>query len=214
MRSCVFSSEELIDQVMAQFDENKKLDQLFETVLENDHRKWSAIRKIYALIDADDYTPYPVDWTRIFTPIESMVWTEIRSIGLPFFPQFPVGKYFADFADPKKRIAIECDGAAFHSFDKDRQRNEFFTEQGWSVYRISGADCNRVIDIHWDEIDELSSESQLLVRDWLYKTAEGFMWSLSLARYNGHFRHDVLIRNDAGQVLSSRISVNRHGREY
>ena len=204
MCSCDFSSDEFIDQVMAQFDENNKLNQLFEIVLENDYRKWSAMRKIYALIDTDHYTPYPVDWTRIFTPIESMVWTEIRGAGLPFFPQFPVGKYFADFADPKKRIAIECDGAAFHSFEKDRQRNEFFASQGWSVYRISGADCNHVVDIRWDEIDEFSSESKSLVSDWLYKTAEGFMWSLACASYNGHFNHKELLQSESSGVLSSR----------
>lgn len=199
---------------MAQFDENKRLNQLFEIALENDHRKWSAIRKIYASIDTGDYTPYPVDWTRIFTPIESLVWAEIRHIGLPFFPQFPIGRFFADFADPKKRIAIECDGAAYHSPEKDRQRDAFLLSQGWTVYRISGSDCNRVIDIPWDEIDAGKEEIPSLVREWLYKTAEGFMWSLAYARYNGRMKNDALMRNESGKVLSSRNSGCRYGLDH
>ena len=202
------ASKEFVKQMIEFVDTKRKLDELFEIVVENDPRKWTAIRGIYGIIGTDEYSPYPVDWTRIFTPIEKLAWNEIRYLSLPFYPQFPVGKYFADFADPKNLIAIECDGAAYHNVDNDSLRNGFFSSQGWTVYRVSGADCNRVIDIQWDEIDDdfddLASDVGIKVKDWLYKTVEGFVWALAHVHYNGHFKHKRLLQQEAMNVLSFR----------
>lgn len=86
--------------------------------------------------------PYLIaDWVRIMTPIESAMWHEIRSEGLPFWPQFPVGKYMVDFADPIRKIAIECDGAAYHDSSKDGLRDKALEQMGWTTYRIPGRDC-------------------------------------------------------------------------
>jgi len=38
------------------------------------------------------------------SPIEFNVWSDIRSNGLMFYPQFPVLNYFIDFADPIRKI--------------------------------------------------------------------------------------------------------------
>jgi hypothetical protein len=86
--------------------------------------------------------PYMIaDWVLLFTPIEAAIWSDIRAYGLPFWPQFPVGKYFVDFADPVRRIALECDGAAYHDAAKDRRRDEALEQMGWTTYRIPGREC-------------------------------------------------------------------------
>jgi very-short-patch-repair endonuclease len=86
--------------------------------------------------------PYVVaNWAALFTPIEAAIWSDIRALSLPFWPQFPVGKYIVDFADPVRRIALECDGAAYHDPIKDRARDAALEKMGWTTYRIPGRDC-------------------------------------------------------------------------
>lgn len=80
------------------------------------------------------------DFYSIFTPIELEIWKEIAKYQLPFLPQYPVLRYFADFADPKKRIVIECDGKQ-HDEAADKNRDRDMEDHGWTVYRIKGADC-------------------------------------------------------------------------
>lgn len=86
--------------------------------------------------------PYAVaDWINIFTPIEQAAWSDIRGLPFTVWPQFPVGKYFVDFAIVHKKIAIECDGAAYHNAEKDALRDADLRGMGWLVVRIPGRDC-------------------------------------------------------------------------
>ena len=116
--------------------------ELFEIVKTDSPRRWNAIREIYLLQESRQggmgRYPYFVDWSLIFTPIEEDAWFSIRAFGLPFFPQYPAGRFFVDFGDPKKKIAIECDGKQFHNPEKDAKRDRELLELGWSVYRFPG----------------------------------------------------------------------------
>ena len=50
--------------------------------------------------------------------------------------------FFVDFANPKAKVAIECDGEAYHRDKaKDAYRDAKLSGLGWAVYRISGKDC-------------------------------------------------------------------------
>jgi very-short-patch-repair endonuclease len=90
--------------------------------------------------------PYRIaDWVRLFTPIEYAAWCEIRCAGLPMWPQFPVGRFFADFANPVARVALECDGKAYHDVAKDAQRDREFEGMGWTVIRAPGSRCMRLM---------------------------------------------------------------------
>lgn len=95
--------------------------------------QWSGMR------GQDPYKFY--DWINFFSPIERNVWSHIRYVGLPFFPQFPVGRYYLDFADPFKRIGIEVDGKV-HTQEavqkKDERRTKYLHSKGWKIYRIPG----------------------------------------------------------------------------
>lgn len=193
----------LIAEMVEHWKTTAKLDRLFLIVLKNDYQKWNAIREIYALIDINEYTAYPVDWTRLFTPIEDMAWGELRCLGLPFFPQYPVLQFFADFADPIQKIVIECDGKRFHNKDRDAERDRMMIDAGWKVFRVSGSDCNRILESPFEKSHEFHAygeelKAEELVRHWAKSTIDGLVWALAAVYYGscndeyGHIANEVL----------------------
>lgn len=115
-----------------------------------------AIRSFYKLASADivkagraewGVDPYEVDWLMVFTPIENALWYDIRMAGAVLYPQYPVLNYFVDFGNPVAKVAIECDGAAFHQdTERDATRQRAIEAAGWTVYRITGRDCKTDFD--------------------------------------------------------------------
>ncbi len=100
--------------------------------------------------------PYAWDGTLQMTPIESAIWERIRDVNAVFYPQYPVGRFFADFANPVAKIAIECDGQKFHADKgKDAERDRQFRELGWMVYRIPGRLC--LTEFNEEEMEEAFS---------------------------------------------------------
>ena len=76
------------------------------------------------------------------TPIESWLWHDLRAVDAVMYPQYPVAGFFVDFANPRAKVAIECDGEAYHQDkEKDAKRDATLRAHGWTVYRISGKDC-------------------------------------------------------------------------
>lgn len=87
----------------------------------------------------DKTDPYFFDACNYMSPIERNVWSDMRMCGLRMFYQYPIGKYFADFANPKYRIVIEVDGKKWHTDVKsDELRQKEIENRGWKVYRIKG----------------------------------------------------------------------------
>lgn len=86
--------------------------------------------------------PYAWDVFIKLTPIEQSLWSDIRNANVVMYPQYPVGKYFVDFANPVAKVAIECDGKAYHlDKEKDAARDADLNSKGWTVYRITGREC-------------------------------------------------------------------------
>lgn len=113
---------------------------------------WNRIRVHYANWREDifragrnEWGGDAYDWDIGFihmTPIEDWLWTHIRACDAVLYPQYPVGRFFVDFANPVAQVAIECDGAAYHTDKaKDAARDAQLRAMGWAVYRISGSDC-------------------------------------------------------------------------
>lgn len=128
-----------------------------------DFNKFLEIRRTYAKLLPEwmaeyDRTgemrqdPYFMDWE--FTPIEQNVWGDIRTLGLPFYPQVPVLNYFIDFGNPFLKIGIECDGKAWHDYDLDRARDARLAAAGWMIFRIEGHECKRVVDIYPEDEED------------------------------------------------------------
>lgn len=106
----------------------------FKKIRELYKEAWPILKKEYPRFGINF-----IGWDQIFTPIERNVWEDIRTLGLPFLPQFPVEKYFIDFADPIKKIGLEVDGQEWHQDkDKDWTRQMELEKLGWKIYRIAG----------------------------------------------------------------------------
>lgn len=60
--------------------------------------------------------------------------------------QIPVGDYRLDLALPDRKIAIECDGHAYHRTKEQRthdaRRDRWLTAQGWRVVRCTGTEIH------------------------------------------------------------------------
>lgn len=114
---------------------------------------WNRIRAFYEMHGhlilrgaANEWAIDPYAWEQCgginMTPIEAWLWADIRSCNAIFYPQYPVGRFFVDFANPVARVAIECDGYAYHlDHAKDRARDEELATLGWVVYRVPGHVC-------------------------------------------------------------------------
>ena len=75
------------------------------------------------------------------SPIEASLYEAMRREGLSPFPQFYIQGYYADFAFPDVRVAIEADGAAYHEgvrHEQDRKRDWILGRAGWTVKRFHG----------------------------------------------------------------------------
>lgn len=122
------------------------------------------------------FISYPVDWYSILTPIEMRVWEAIRYVGrVIMYPQYPVLNYFVDFGNPYYKIAIEADGKDYHiDKDRDNRRDQELLNEGWKVFRISGAKINYMPEPLLREIifEEGYDEYQ---EQWYKSTLEGFI---------------------------------------
>jgi very-short-patch-repair endonuclease len=83
-------------------------------------------------------------------PFERDVETHLRAAGIPLIPQYGASGYWIDFAaqHPTRPgqmvLAIEADGATYHSSatarDRDRLRQEHLEKLGWTFHRIWSQD--------------------------------------------------------------------------
>ncbi len=94
------------------------------------------------------------------TPIENWFWQDIRQANAVLYPQYPVAGCFLDFANPVAKVGIECDGYDYHlDKEKDRQRDARLGRLGWTIYRITGADCFKDFD---EETMEISPSAKFI----------------------------------------------------
>jgi len=87
------------------------------------------------------------------SPIEYKILNELSQYkNLEFETQYKIDQYRLDFAFPKHQLALEIDGNAFHSSEKQRLRDELRDEyllkiKGWKTYRLEGWFCHRYPNI-------------------------------------------------------------------
>lgn len=151
-----------------------------------------------------------IDFMLTFTPIEFSTWHVLRGYGkAPFYPQYPVDKYFLDFGNPIVKVGIECDGEEFHTDkEKDFARDTELYNLGWTIYRISGVDCNRVVRLE-EYADYDNNETDENIRDYYYHTIEGLVECLS-ARYFDNILWSSQNYDKAriiSDVLTNRVSI-------
>jgi very-short-patch-repair endonuclease len=99
-------------------------------------------------VKVDQYIPpYFVELDKCQSPIEKRVLKALWMRDYKATTQYPIRRYRIDVALPEYRLAIECDGAAFHSSKKakahDRKRDAYLRSIGWKTLRFSGSTINR-----------------------------------------------------------------------
>jgi very-short-patch-repair endonuclease len=96
--------------------------------------------------------PKIIDGKGFDSPFEESVYQLLSDIGVTSVPQVGVAGYFIDLAIVSEEkedfiLAIECDGATYHSSkssrDRDRLKDEVLNKLGWKVYRIWSVDWYR-----------------------------------------------------------------------
>lgn len=156
---------------------------------------------------------YLFDYSSIFTPIEKQAWSSIRSHGtIPFYPQYPVGGFIVDFANPHFKIIVELDGAEFHNEEKDTERDIKLSDLGWSVFRITGKEMNQITEYSLDDLIRMESIDNSGYPDFFelsaqyLSTGDGFFYALKqlFANRLDHGFYDEPIRNEIIKAITSK----------
>lgn len=147
-----------------------------------------AILAEFAEDGGQSFDPYEWDWYSHATPIESLMWQCLRQTGIPMLPQFPARQYFLDFGNPINRIAIECDGRAYHNDERDAERDRNLMRDGWRIYRVPGWQCVKAMSPPWvvahgmrergEQVDP--DEHRRYCREWFRTTSDGVVMAIGI----------------------------------
>lgn len=93
------------------------------------------------------------------TPIEKYMENAMINYEIPAEPQYEIGTKITDFAYPKQKLAIECNGYKWHKQDKEQiekdiERDKYLAKKGWRVLHFSGVQIRRNIKGCINEIKE------------------------------------------------------------
>jgi very-short-patch-repair endonuclease len=112
-----------------------------------------VLKEYLEFADTGKLAPAHVTGRPADSDFEVSVATAIRGLGYEVVPQLGVAGYFLDLAirHPRKAeafiLAVECDGATYHSSfsarDRDRLRQQVLEELGWKIHRIWSTDWFR-----------------------------------------------------------------------
>jgi len=123
---------------------------------------------------------YPFDWK--FNVNEQRLWASIRSHPVVFYPEFPVLDRFIDFGNPFFRVGLEADSVAYHSKDKDIERDQCLREVGWTIFRVPYHESKEVT-LDLGEIAELRADdpdldTDSMLEEFLFTTSDGIVAAL------------------------------------
>lgn len=161
--------------------------------------KWGVLRYAYQQVNSEIIEaskehirgwvdPYFVNWLKDASPIEYRAWGDIRGRGTPLYPQYPLFNYFIDFANPYLKVGVELDGKQWHDAEKDQARDEFLATAGWHIYRITGAEANKTIEIpqYPEDYDYDEEKLEDIYRDYFMNSCEGITRAIDIIYFEGY----------------------------
>jgi len=94
---------------------------------------------------------------------EKKLWNRIRNkqLSVKFRRQQPIGKYIVDFVCFNRKLIIEIDGGQHFASEKDKARDQWFKNQGYTILRFWNNEVTRNIDGVVSEIIREISPSPL-----------------------------------------------------
>ena len=104
----------------------------------------------------------------LMTKAESQLWYELRdlkSVGLKFRRQSPIGPYIVDFVCPACKLVVEVDGDLHeheHGKRHDANRDSYLRSLGFDVLRIDEPD---VIDSAWHIAQMVKEKAERMLGD-------------------------------------------------
>jgi very-short-patch-repair endonuclease len=134
------------------------------------------------------FNPDFFNWFRIFTPIESRAWCQIRASDcVVLYPQYPVDKYFIDFGNPFLKVGLEVDGK-MHNREKDIIRDENLQKLGWKIFHVAGREClceyKSIIEI--EEMGGSDQDNYDLFERFYMNTLEGVVKAIGRLYFGGY----------------------------
>jgi very-short-patch-repair endonuclease len=142
----------------------------------------------------DEELPRPSE-SRLEAPFESLfeqrVYLKVRERGYRVRPQVQVAGYRIDLVveGMRGRIAVECDGDAWHGPEQwieDNARQRQLERCGWTFWRVRGgeffADPDRALDSLWELLDEMGIHPSGVTPSASPPTTEGASMVEDLAR--------------------------------
>lgn len=106
--------------------------------------------------------PYILDWQGYLNENEFSVFATCRCIGVAFYPQFTVGRFCLDFANPYYKIGIEVDSNTYHTYEKDLKRDIELKKLGWKIYHLTSAEA---YSNSKQNMEEINIEPDYLTKD-------------------------------------------------
>ena len=86
-----------------------------------------------------------------------MVHKELAARGIKFETEVQVGHFLVDIAFPALKLAVEVDGAYWHSLPKqiakDRMKDGWLKKSGWSLIRLPEVDIRNDVSACVDIIE-------------------------------------------------------------
>jgi very-short-patch-repair endonuclease len=71
---------------------------------------------------------------------EREIWRLLSRYRPKFTRQLPIGPYIVDLACRRAKLVVEIDGGQHADSERDRTRDQWLSEQGWTVLRIWNSD--------------------------------------------------------------------------
>jgi len=185
----------------------------FNEIRKHYEREMPAMMAEYKSTGNMVHDPYQLDFTGYSTHIEDYAWQAIRGYGVPMFPQFPVLNFFIDYANPFKKIGIECDGKQWHDPVKDAKRDAKLEAQGWTIYRIEGWKCKKIMAEPWesflnDDGERFNFENPMHLKyaeEWFTTTSDGIILSIGL----NHFENGFALNENYWRFIEQTLSMHR-----
>lgn len=113
---------------------------------------------IYAAVKINRWTRARIQRLKTESPIERRLFDALYKRGHNPRTQERVGRYRLDLAFPKRKIAIECDGHAYHSTPeqkaRDKRRDRYLVRNGWMVLRFTGKEIHRNPKVCCEKIEK------------------------------------------------------------